>query len=293
MVLQDIKCAVLGFVLRRKCFSANASQPKRDLASGKLAANQSVVRTSPDPVQGPNFEVRESLLLSALGNPAVKRRAYSVLKQITPDKWALQDLQMLEKAIAEESDWFDALLALNWYAHHFKPANYLEIGVRRGRSLTQVSAMSPKTVLHGFDLWMASYGDVPNPGPDFVASEVCKISPQARLQLFSGDSHKTVPAFFKKNPGTVFELIFVDGDHSAVGARKDLDTVVHRLAPGGMLVFDDINHPAHQDLNDVWNRFKSRHSDFLYLSTPYGVGTGLGFKAPFDGLEKIGLRPAG
>jgi SAM-dependent methyltransferase len=49
-----------------------------------------------------------------------------------------------------------------------------------------------------------------------------------------------------------FDLVLVDGDHSAAGAMADLAGVQRLVKPGGFVVFDDIDHPAHRYLRQVW-----------------------------------------
>lgn len=231
-------------------------------------------------------------LASEIGATAVKQRVLDVLERLTPDHWLHQNIHDYRKAIAERAGWFDTPSFLNWYARHFHPANYLEIGVRRGRSMSQVLTQSPDTRAFGFDLWIAGYGSDPaqgiqveNPGPDFVLAELARLGVQNLPKLVRGDSHETVPAFLAEptNP-RAFDLILVDGDHSDEGARRDLDAVVDHLAPGGVLIFDDLRNAAHPDLQRVWDEFQQRHPDFLFLLDEHRTGTGVAFKPPFTKL---------
>lgn len=135
-----------------------------------------------------------------------------------------------------------------------KPQRYLEIGVRRGRSMAMVVASSPEVQVVGFDMWMADYAGIENPGPDFVHAEMARIGHKGKLELITGNSHETVPRFLADNPGMTFDIITVDGDHSEQGALDDLRTVIPRLSPGGLLVFDDVVHPQHPFLRDVWRQ---------------------------------------
>lgn len=145
---------------------------------------------------------------------------------------------------------------LSWLAREMQPKNYLEIGVRRGFSMAMVAAQSPETEIFGFDMWMQNYADVPNPGADFVKSEMQKIGYDKKINLTDGDSHQTLPLFFGSKKSGVFsnlksnltknrrpaefELITVDGDHSLLGAYQDLMDVMPHCAVGGVIVFDDI-----------------------------------------------------
>ncbi len=114
-----------------------------------------------------------------------------------------------------------------------------------------------------------------NPGPSFVESELKKAGFRGAATFIDGDSHQTLPAFFARNPDAAFDLITVDGDHSEIGAARDLCDVLPRLAVGGTVVFDDISHPAHPELNRVWKTLVAddqRFSTFSYREAGYGVG---------------------
>ena len=142
-----------------------------------------------------------------------------------------------------------------------RPNAYLEIGVRRGRSACVVGATSPECAIVGFDLWLENYAGVPNPGPDFVRSELEAVGYGGSLELVSGDSRATVPAYLAAQPNAFFDVITVDGDHTARGAATDLANVLPRLKVGGILLFDDIvQTPA---LLRVWERLVKRDSRFV------------------------------
>ena len=140
-----------------------------------------------------------------------------------------------------------------------QPRNYMEIGVRRGRSVCTVVNASPAVNVVAFDMWMQNYAGMENPGPEFVKGELEKFNHQGHVEFVNGNSHVTVPAYFEQNPDTYFDMITVDGDHSEEGAYEDLKTVITRLNIGGALIFDDIAHPSHPYLYDVWMRVMQEH----------------------------------
>jgi len=169
----------------------------------------------------------------------------------------------------------DIITVLVAAAQCVRPQSYLEIGVRRGRSLAVVSSICPGCKIVGFDMWVPDYAGMPNPGPDFVRSELHKIGHLGELTLITGDSHQTVPKYFEDHPEMYFDVITVDGDHSEVGAAQDLLTVIPRLKVGGVVVFDDISSPVHPYLRDVWRRIMEADDRFLtwnYTELGYGVG---------------------
>jgi len=155
-----------------------------------------------------------------------------------------------------------------------RPEKYLEIGVRRGRSVCMVSRGYPGVDIYAFDMWTPEYAGMPNPGPDFVQSELNQHGHQGKVVFINGDSHRTLPEFFKHNSELKFDLITVDGDHSEEGAWADLQMVAPRLSEGGILVFDDISHPAHPYLIKVWRKTIEMFpflSPYEYTEKGYGV----------------------
>ena len=168
-----------------------------------------------------------------------------------------------------------ALMAAATLTH---PANYLEIGVRRGRSLAAVASVRPEIDIVGFDMWVENYGGMPNPGPDFVRNEMHRLGHRGRLELVSGDSHETVPAYFREHPEAFFDLVTVDGDHTDLGARLDLRDVLPRLAIGGVIVFDDIASRGAPFLRDAWNQYvggDSRFSCWEFDELGFGIALGV------------------
>ncbi len=198
---------------------------------------------------------------------------------------------------------------LSWLARELRPGTYLEVGVRRGFSMAVVAARCPQVEVYAFDSWVPGYGGVENPGPQFVRSEMEKVGYRKKIHFFTGDSHKTLPAFFRARNiplmerakltfrfsarSPAFDLITIDGDHSLLGAYRDLlDTMPH-CSPGGVVVFDDIAADPSEsapgapeaergedphgwgDLLGVWRAVQGRVAGFRffeYLQTPPGVG---------------------
>ena len=153
------------------------------------------------------------------------------------------------------------------------PRSYLEIGVRRGRSLAVVAAGARDASLIGVDLWMPEYADIANPGPAFVEQQIGRVGFHGSLELLTGNSHRVLSRLFAERPTLTFDLITVDGDHTPAGARRDLLDVLPRLRVGGALVFDDIRHPAHPKLAKVWRDAlrAPRYSTWEFDDIGYGV----------------------
>lgn len=154
-----------------------------------------------------------------------------------------------------------------------RPQDYLEIGVRRGRSMAVVARRAPTCAVTGIDLWEPGYAGIENPGPEYVAAQLVLLGHAGPCRLVSGDSHSELPRLFAETDEPTFDLVTVDGDHSDRGARRDLEDVLPRLRIGGCVVFDDISHPAHPGLLRVWRSATAdrRYATWEFDDVGYGV----------------------
>ncbi len=292
MFLRDLLSADLASIARELAADKASLFEEYDHALRPVIESLIPPAPAPAPSHAPVLEVGP-MLRAELGSVVVKRRVLSIIEQLTPDHWLKVNIESLQAAIATNESWFDAATALNWLAGALKPSTYLEVGVRRGRSLAQVLSESPSTNAYGFDLWIPDYGSIPeqgiiveNPGADFVADELLRLKlPKARA-LVHGDSKKTLNAFFDdpRNPQQI-DLLHIDGDHTDEGARADLEVAFERVAPGGAVLFDDLEHPSHPGLRGVWESFKAQHSDWMFIEDTDRAGTGIAFRPPFDRLH--------
>lgn len=136
-------------------------------------------------------------------------------------------------------------------AEHCRTAtvrSYLEIGTREGDSLRVVVENSPRLErVVCCDTWGGEWGGTNRKGHGHINAMLAAMLYTGELRFMDGDSKATVPTLTE-----LFDLVLVDGDHSAAGARTDLNNVLPLAAPGGCIVFHDITHPAHQYLSEVF-----------------------------------------
>ena len=224
-------------------------------------------------VCSPSFSGRENCLIlgpTSVGScsldPETPRQALRILERLEPDADLVNNLDFYRAGLERFGDswrYADIITVLFAATKMIQPTSYLEIGVRRGRSMAMVASLCPTCDIVGFDMWVPNYANLPNPGPEFVRAEMKKLGHSGCLELISGDSRETVPRYFRENPEAYFDVITVDGDHSETGATRDLLAVIPRLKLGGILVFDDITHPLHPYLKDVWQTTVESDSRFL------------------------------
>ena len=213
-----------------------------------------------------------------VGDSHYVRAALDLMRQLSPDDYLKYLIRYFETGIERFGDrwgYADIITVLLGLAEHLRPQAYLEIGVRRGRSACAVGSRSPDCAMVLFDIWVKNYAGMENPGPELVRSELAKVGHRGALDFIDGNSHEMLPKYFAEHPNAAFDIITVDGDHTNLGAAQDLADVIPRLKIGGALVFDDVCHPKHPGLYDVWRRMveeNRRFSSYSFRSVGYGIG---------------------
>jgi predicted O-methyltransferase YrrM len=215
-------------------------------------------------------------------SPRCRQFVSRTFEQITPDAYSIYITEFRregERKFGGDWRYLDIVDIVAASALLIEPTSYLEIGVRRGRSMVTAAAASKNCRTFAFDMWMKDYAGMENPGPDFVRAELRKVGHTGATEFIDGDSHVTLPKFFAERPDERFSIITVDGDHSDEGALQDLRDVLPRLEIGGVVIFDDISHPLHPNLRAIWRQAISEAPFPIhtheYASLGYGVAFGI------------------
>lgn len=160
------------------------------------------------------------------------------------------------------------------YCSAASPQRYLEIGTREGDSLRIVIANSARlNSVVCADTWGFEWGGSGRVGHAHIDALIAACNYTGDVQYLDGDSKQTIPTL---TPTNLFDLILVDGDHSAPGAIADLDNVLPLLAENGCLVFHDITHPQHLYLDAVWDEWCVKNCRLFATTTKIEFGHGLG-----------------
>lgn len=138
--------------------------------------------------------------------------------------------------------------------------NYLEIGVRDGDSFLVVAESNELKYAALCDNWSNAYGGTGRGSCAYVESRIVQWYNQnyrcaPEIDFITGDTADTLPNIVDSD--ILFDLILVDGDHSYDGAARDLRYGYQLLAPGGIIVMDDLIHPAHKYLHGIAASFYS------------------------------------
>jgi hypothetical protein len=132
-------------------------------------------------------------------SPALHDEAWAIVDRLEPD----DNVSHVRDFVAEgrrlagrEWRYVDIASALAAATELLRPSSYLEVGVRRGRSMAIVAARAPKCSIIGVDMWQPNYAGMENPGPDHVRAELAKVGFAGDLELLTGDSHRVLPRLF-------------------------------------------------------------------------------------------------
>lgn len=259
----------------RACFpSAKIVRLYEGLPPGPYDKHSDIVpniETLPGPGDTINLDTVVALAMDA----QTKQKLIAVFGKLDPDPFVGRMVDGYRRAIERfGSHWkyIDLWSLLYAYTVLARPKRYLEIGTRRGHSMAVVCAAaleaeSNELQIVSCDQWIENYAGQANPGPEFVTEQMARLGYNANVRFLCGSSHETLPSLFQ-DPTEHFDLVTVDGDHSRQGAFADLEDVVDHVRMGGMLAFDDINHPQHPYLGEVWHRAMDGRQEFETYTNP-------------------------
>lgn len=165
--------------------------------------------------------------------------------------------------------WQSLHALLQDYGASRHPKSYLEIGVREGDSfLALLNGCSPDRVVL-CDNWSLNAGGTGKGSHahiqallDSLRGKPIRYPIPENITYLDGDSHTLIKTLPKDEP---FDFITVDGDHTKVGAKQDLEEAWELLTPGGLLFFDDIFHPIHLYLFEIVRQFEKDRHDALII----------------------------
>ncbi len=154
--------------------------------------------------------------------PGLLRPPLEDLPALSPSPW---QMSFGERAVIE------GLVA------QLKPRLALEIGTAEGGSLGRIAAHSERVI--SFDLV--------EPAPETMKTP--------NVEFRTGDSHVLLPLELERleADGESVDFVLVDGDHSADGARRDMEDILASNAVGRavLLAHDTLNQEVRRGLEEV------------------------------------------
>src|SRR5438105_1200505 len=155
------------------------------------------------------------------------------------------------------------LVAMMAQVKRLRPNVVVEIGSYRGGSLRCWSAVCPsRTKFVSIDLpWEAS-GEV-DPSAEIERTRRF-LKPSQMLNWLRMDSHSaaTRDELLKILGSRKVDFLFIDGDHSYAGVKRDYELYHELVRPGGLIAFHDIlPNKKYPEINVpmYWAEIKGRH----------------------------------
>jgi len=110
-----------------------------------------------------------------------------------------------------------------------------EIGFNAGHSVLAMIMANPNAHYVLFDLGIHAYT---RPCFEYLK----KTFPQTTMEIFWGDSRKTLPVYHKKYPEVVFDLVHIDGGHRGEIYTIDWKNSLDVTSSGSLIIFDDTDN---------------------------------------------------
>ena len=169
------------------------------------------------------------------------------------------------------------LSPLLWLVEELRPAMVLEIGTQSGGTLYCWCRLADAdATIVSIDLPQGKFG---GGYTEERAQEMMSLFPTEgqQLHLLRADSHEpsTLEQLKSILDGRQLDLLFIDGDHTYEGVRKDFEMYSPLAAEGGAIVLHDIlEHPVGTgcDVRRLWNELKDDYRHVEITAPPEDWG---------------------
>jgi len=157
------------------------------------------------------------------------------------------------------------------------PQTVLEIGTHRGGTLYLWARLAqPDAILVSIDLPGGKFGGGYSP---FRAPIYRRFAQERqKLHLMRANSHaeSTLEETKRLLSGRQVDLLFIDGDHTYEGVKKDWEMYSPLVRSGGLIVFHDVaGNYGETQVKAFWDTIKTSYSYKEYKAHPeglYGIG---------------------
>lgn len=191
------------------------------------------------------------------------------------------------------------LVELEAFVQYLQPsslASVLEIGTMKGGTLYLWCQLSqPDAHVFSIDLPSGRFGGGYSSKLELLFHRFKKTGQS--LKCIRGDSHaaSTRRAFKDALNGRLLDFLFIDGDHTYDGVRRDYEDYANFVRPGGVIAFHDIVfnplNAADFEVWKFWAEIKDRHEDAVeFVDPPNGDRRTIGIGAIRKKKEAPGVE---
>ncbi|MBS0242648.1 MAG: class I SAM-dependent methyltransferase [Proteobacteria bacterium] len=142
--------------------------------------------------------------------------------------------------------------------------HFAEIGAFEGRFLIAMAhALEPGERAVGMDIFEWPNAEVKD---RFEANCSRHGLSRDRVVTWKVDSGSATAAEVTAKAGGPIRMFHVDGEHSRAALTKDLELATASIAPGGLIVLDDMLHPGYPTLMVAVQAYLERHPEMTVLA---------------------------
>jgi len=174
----------------------------------------------------------------------------------------------------------DEIIKLMTAVKNLAPKIVLEIGTATGGTLFFWTQMAPPDALIiSLDLPFGHFG------AGYISSKIKLYQSLARgeqkIELLRVDSHRatTKEKLAALLAGRKIDFLFIDGDHSYLGAKQDFDDYKEFVRPGGLIALHDIARTSAESESKVeilWDEIKNQYPSEEYINDDQQGWAGIG-----------------
>ena len=149
------------------------------------------------------------------------------------------------------------------------PKSYLEIGIGNGGSWLTFSYLNKNSLEISHSVDNLSYYQAIGQKEDeinFIKDYLSHSIDDVKFYNLASDDFFLVCE-------NKYDIIFIDGDHSYEGVKKDYMNSLKIIKEGGLMIFHDINSLGAPGVVKFWNEYKNNHKNMEFVhSNTCGMG---------------------
>jgi len=150
-----------------------------------------------------------------------------------------------------------------------KAKKYLSIGIGNGGSFLVETYIQQETLEKSVAVDNSSYWGINQRKSILEKKKWLESKLKDTLSVEFNDSDSV--EFLQKCEET-FDAIFIDGDHSYAGVKRDYDNALRLMNENGIMIFHDINSSGCPGVVQLWQEIKNENCIEFIHSNTCGIG---------------------
>lgn len=161
-----------------------------------------------------------------------------------------------------------------------QPRVIVEIGTQLGGTLYMWCRTNPQAeLIVSIDLPAGEFGGGYLPQRGKMYQTFVTDRPTTELALLRCNSHapSTVTTLQRLLAGRPIDFLYIDGDHTYEGVRRDYELYAPLVRPGGLIAFHDINtHLDDHEVHRFWSELRDHEQIEEIIEAPKSARFGIG-----------------